>query len=597
MVQLPTVSWPAADAAPETFAMACPNCGAEVGKPVLGRVNWQTPDHPARSMRILRCPACTCCFYDNQSPPDYADPVMLESGRQEFYLQQGAGVGLITAPLTRIARPPGSIYLEVGCGFGFGLDFALRARAWQGRGIDPAGISELGARLLGVPVTLDYFTPGMVAAQSCDVIMGSEVIEHVKSPPAFVRDLRAALKPDGVLILTTPDGAEIGRDVPVGVLVPLLSPGLHLVFQNAGSLERLLRDAGFTEVVVERDGLSLIAYASAVPLRLEADPARRRALYRGYLADRAAGLSADDELFFAFAGRALMESVNDGDFATAGRVWPSLAAALKSRHRIEPDVIAALPAEEGSSLGALARAMPINLGGILLARTYWRISTGIPRAAVRRQFEAAAAAARAVLLALGALAMQDGNAEDVEWTAGAEAVLCAAAAGSEDALSGLADLPPAPGPTGAARRREIALRALVEMVNAGHYKLGRTLADGEKLIHLAFAAGTSTGPMGTAERDALFCLAMLDWQVDDNLALAARRFAMVCHSFPPAAPGARAHPLLWSALRGELICRDRLGEAEPATLGARRIVDALGAGAEDMPEDLRGRLMPAVNAE
>ena len=63
---------------------------------------------------------------------------MLGRGRVPFYVQQGAGIWLITRPLAQLRNAPASsCYMEVGCGFGFGLDYAIRTKGWDGRGIDP----------------------------------------------------------------------------------------------------------------------------------------------------------------------------------------------------------------------------------------------------------------------------------------------------------------------------------------------------------------------------------------------------------------------------------------------------------------------------
>jgi SAM-dependent methyltransferase len=235
----PTVTWPEPSARAE-WSSQCPNCGSCTGKPVLLTVEWHSPGQHRRSARLLRCPTCTCYFFDQHTQPDYAEPALGTAGRVPFYLQQGAGIGLITRPLARIRKPSGSTYLEVGCGFGFGLDFGIQARSWQGKGIDPAPLSDLGKRLLGLNIELRYLEPEDGARFDVDVVMSSETIEHVPSPRTFADTLRSALKPDGILVLTTPNADKITPSTPPGALVPILSPGLHLVFQNARSLQSLL---------------------------------------------------------------------------------------------------------------------------------------------------------------------------------------------------------------------------------------------------------------------------------------------------------------------------------------------------------------------
>src|SRR5271166_4822328 len=106
VVTVPSVTWPdERDAVP--VALICPNCGSPAPKPPVLTVSWITPDHPRRETHVLRCRDCTACFYDDQNPPDYTEPSLLERGRVPFYLQQGAGLSLITSPLARVRKPAG----------------------------------------------------------------------------------------------------------------------------------------------------------------------------------------------------------------------------------------------------------------------------------------------------------------------------------------------------------------------------------------------------------------------------------------------------------------------------------------------------------
>ena len=591
-VQPPTITWaPDGTETPAALReMSCPNCGAATAKSLVLTVDVQLPDNPSKRLRLLRCPACTCHFYDSQVPPDYAEPTLNNRGRVPFYVQQGAGISLITRPLAQAAAvPPGSAYMEVGCGYGFGLDFAINTRGWHGVGIDPAPLAAIGRDALGLPVELRYLRDDDEARGAMDVVMGSEVVEHVPSPAAFVRTLRAMLKPGGLLMLTTPNGADIRRDTPPGIIIPLLSPSLHLVIQGAESLTALLRQGGFGHIEVVVDSHSLIAFASDAPLQLERDPARLRLALREHLEGRAAKLDPTGDLFLGLAGRAFQEAVNDGDTAAADRAWALLTSGCHARFGWNLDALTSLPAEVATcSLERMAQLAPLNLGGLLYSRAIRRLAAGAPRASLEGQFALASAAAAAMRRALGELAMEDGQTEDIDWTARAEALLCGAAAGSPGIIARLAALPLAP-TGGAARRRGMVQRALTTLVNAGHLDLARDLLG---------AAGTGIAPdvqpgapLADADRDLLFCLAVLDVQSGPGYgsggaalggpALARTRFAAVRGS---AAPGAG---LWWAALNGELQALGLLGDAAAATALTLQIVQAhpeLDTGAWALPK-------------
>ena len=584
--ETPTIVWSGTN--DRQIALACPNCTGAARKRPLLAVTWKTPDFPTRTTRLLRCPDCTCLFYDDQNPPDYAAETLLERGRVPFYIQQNAGVSLITRPLARVERPAGSAYLEVGCGFGFGVDFARRARGWDARGIDPAPLSALGRVMLGIEIESRYLAPEDAAKCRYDVIFASETIEHVPSPAAFIGILRGALRPDGVLMLTTPDGAALTPAVSPGILVQMLSPGLHLVFQNRNSLRRLLEAAGFVHIEIETDALTLVAYASDAPLDLQRDPAICRKRYRDYLEARAAVAAVDGDLFIGVAGRALLEAVNDGDFAAGENIWRLFAVACGARFGLDLDSLQELPAAAAWwSLDDMARAMPLNLCTVLYAHAILQLHTGTPRPALEVRFALAAAAARTLRRALAELALDDGMAETIQWTATAEALLCAAEAGLVDTAERLRALKPAPsGAGGARRRREIVQRVLVRLVNAANYDQATAIVAAEAL-HAQFP--TDAGALlDASERDALFCLAVLDLQPGGEVARARRNLQALRASFGTG--GGRPPPandVYWSAIRAEILACDMMQQPDDAAALRNAALASAGGDLSLLPTDLR----------
>jgi SAM-dependent methyltransferase len=556
----PTVTWPEADDR-ATLDMTCPNCGSETPKPLKLTVNFETPDHPLRHGPVLRCPDCTCLFFEDQNPPDYTEESMLGRGRTEFYLQQGAGLSLICSTLARVRAPAGARYLDVGCGFGFGLDFALRAKGWTGSGIDPAGLSRLGRKLLRVPIALRYLRENEPKfAGTCDVVMSSETIEHVPSPKAYLRTLRSALKPGGLLILTTPNAAEIEPGRNQAMLVPLLSPGLHLVLQNAASLRRLLEEAGFRCIVERADSTSLVFYASDYPFTLDTDDAVLGRAFRTYLEMRAETLKPGSDLFLGFIGRAMLEAANAADWKALDRMEASAGAAVQQRFGIDLAAMTELPGDAATaSLERLATLMPLNLASMLYALAINAAVRGrLPRSALAGRFTCAAAAADALRRALGELAMEDGLSESLAWTARAEALLCDATAGIETVLPRLAAMPAGPGIDGAASRAAFAQRCFTFAVNGGHLALGTKLAYVIGLEREAWAdpsPGTVLPDAPLSQLEALFCLGVLDTAAQPpERARAVRRFDCVWHSLAAQdeATGGGATGLLVEALRGSL---------------------------------------------
>lgn len=462
-------------------AMHCPACGSARPKQAVLDCHYTPPGYAPKTTRLLACADCHVLFYDDQNPPSYDAERVMSWGWHQFHIQQGAGIWSIITPMGRIAKPAGARFLEVGCGYGFGIDFVARLRGWDARGIDPSPLAELGGRELGIPVRHDYFTEADLNGEPFDIVAATEVIEHVPSPRDFLWLLCRALKPNGILLMTTPDGDCITRATPNAILVPLLVPGAHLVFQTEISLRAMLNEFGFGHIVIERDSGSLIIYASRVAFTLIDDEPALRRDYRSYLQSRSHSVPAASDLQFGLAGRSLFEATNDGDFAVAAEGFSIVTQAAQSRFGLDLTNLTSLPPDAMTmTLAALKDTMPLNLGTILFGHAMALLATGTPRATLAPLFELAAHAADALSGALGRLALADALTEEIAWTARAEYALCLAEMASPSCIAALISLPVRDG--SGARRREMAWRGLIALVNEGANDLARTLILHEKLI-------------------------------------------------------------------------------------------------------------------
>ena len=179
----------------------------------------------------------------------------------DHYLQSEAGIDTILQNLYRVERGPGTSFLDVGANYGFATRYARDVLGWNALGVEPSYSGRRGARELGVEILEQYVTAETTLGRTFDVILASEVVEHVPDPREFLRAMRVHLAPGGVLLLTTP-AAEIVRPATEQAAIQAVGPGGHLFLASTDALRAMLADSGFGSATVERDGPTLYAAAA-----------------------------------------------------------------------------------------------------------------------------------------------------------------------------------------------------------------------------------------------------------------------------------------------------------------------------------------------
>jgi SAM-dependent methyltransferase len=115
------------------------------------------------------------------------------------------------AVLERFAPPTEPLHvLEIGAGVGQFLDVAQRRTRWKMRGVEPGKPQAEFCKSLGLDVENAFFDEAQLEPESLDVIVSFHVLEHVRSPAAFLAKVNKLLKPNGTLYLEVPNLARPG---------------------------------------------------------------------------------------------------------------------------------------------------------------------------------------------------------------------------------------------------------------------------------------------------------------------------------------------------------------------------------------------------
>lgn len=140
---------------------------------------------------------------------------------------------------------------DVGCGAGL-LTEPLARLGGEVTAVDAAeeNVAVARAHALGQGLEIDYRVGGteQLEPAAYELVASLEVIEHAADPRAFAQGLAAALKPRGLLILSTPNRTTLSRIlmITIGEGIGQIPKGTHdwEKFLTPDELCALLREAG-----------------------------------------------------------------------------------------------------------------------------------------------------------------------------------------------------------------------------------------------------------------------------------------------------------------------------------------------------------------
>jgi 2-polyprenyl-3-methyl-5-hydroxy-6-metoxy-1,4-benzoquinol methylase len=140
----------------------------------------------------------------------------------------------------------GTKLLDVGCSSGAFL-MAARELGLDAEGVEISPEAAEAARKADFRVHTGLLEDARYPAESFDAVALIELLEHLRDPRALLAECRRILRPGGVLMATTPNGASwtAGAMGARWDVFSLRGMGGHVSFFNPGSLRLLAERAGF----------------------------------------------------------------------------------------------------------------------------------------------------------------------------------------------------------------------------------------------------------------------------------------------------------------------------------------------------------------
>lgn len=581
-----TIVWEAGD---NHLDAICPACGDGAAKQVRLRVRSPWPPHPEQP--LVSCPACGTAFHPTMGQPPYEavlDPLV------DVYLEQNAGIDVMAELLAAIDPTAVRRYIEIGCGFGFLLDYARVAFGWDARGFDPGYSARFGREALGVDIQHVYLHSAADAGpEPYDLALCAELIEHVFEPEKLLVVLRDALTTDGTLLLTTPSATGIRPETQPGTLLSMLCPGYHYALYSPKGIEALLRRVGFKSVMVVDRGHTL-RVAASVGEELRADLTRPfdRRPYHDYLRTRVGTTDPVTPLGVGYRYRLLKEMTNAGNFEAARAAQADVFAACRQHWKLDLTDPARLLADlsaapKSKSIEEHHGAYPFCLGSILYFSGILAWLADGQHDLARRWFQAAALAGEQMRATLHIIGADDEESEELMWRARCYASHLLVWSQPDQAVEELQALAHTPSPLLGERipagiLEDAQRKIFVDLVNLGHYKAADRLAAGVE------AALPGSGAVLASTAFALGILTLNHRKAPRNAAAFFGRAHQACLELPDRATAPIVQALLWPSLfhQGQALVnagkKDEAGEALRGLLKPE-------AGLPSVPLDLRAR--------
>jgi len=206
---------------------------------------------------LVRCQHCSFVFSNVKPSQEELDEVYRgysrEVTRTKLTLEKMGHVALKLKNLQKCKR-----VLDIGCGDGEFLKI-FKDMGCEVFGTEYDPIAEDICRNKGIAMLGGGLMPsvdGGKQLEQFDLVVLTEVIEHVNNPIDVIENISQLLKKDGLLYLTTPNFSSLERRVLLGQWGMFCYPE-HISFYSPRTLNAILRRCGYEKVSLTTENISV----------------------------------------------------------------------------------------------------------------------------------------------------------------------------------------------------------------------------------------------------------------------------------------------------------------------------------------------------
>jgi SAM-dependent methyltransferase len=233
----------------------CPACGSNQRVDSFAKNGFEICCcQTCRTLYIGRVPLCS----PNEHYADYYDAENLSV--PEFLLKR---IDEIVAGFSSYRKT--NKLLEIGFGSVTVLQAARNAK-WDTSGIEVSIGAIEHARELGFDVFQGELVQAEFPAEQFDVVVASEILEHVSEPGPLLSEIRRVLRPGGVLWATTPNVDSLACRL-LKQNWSAVRPPEHLQLFSRKGMASILKANGFAKIKIHSEGLNPYELKQAAPGR------------------------------------------------------------------------------------------------------------------------------------------------------------------------------------------------------------------------------------------------------------------------------------------------------------------------------------------